>query len=367
MRQTVIHSFLSNYFNDSNYQICPLIGDASNRAYCRVVHNNLTYLLMDAPPDKESVSEFIQIGELFGNYIHTPAIFNKDIASGLLLLEDFGNTEFAQLIGQIDQGGSDDKLYYRAFVALKNLHQLSGELLNTQLRPYSAQDYEREMTLFSEWFLPFVGIQLSDDFNALQWHKFCAKLIDDILRAPIVAVHRDYHSRNLMVKQDGELGVIDFQDAKAGHYGYDVVSLLRDAYINKNDEWVAAQLKRYFLLMQNTELNNIGKNVVYQNYDAFLLDVNIIGVQRALKVLGIFVRLFERDGKSRYLANLPKVWVDLLTQMQYIAFNLPSNQSGEQSVQIYQTFYHYLLRIDGAVKQKFAAIGVMADAQISDN
>ena len=167
------------------------------------------------------------------------------------------------------------------------------------------------MDLFSEWFIPYIGVELEQTL----WENLKSALITEILSQPQVVVHRDYHSRNLMQDQADHtrLGVIDFQDAVVGSYTYDLVSLVRDAYVEWPESQVTSWVQDCWQLQKQAGLKTADNAAQFEN------DVNVMGVQRHLKVLGIFIRLFERDGKSRYLADIPKVMRDLIFELEWLA------------------------------------------------
>lgn len=291
------------------FKVESLAGDASFRRYHRIYLPDLdangspiTYLLMDAPPEKESVVEFVKVAEIMTAAVNVPDIIARDIERGFLLLQDFGTVEFAHLIR--DEAGDVDAYYTQALQTLVSLQSLSTEV---ELPPYDDAKLSDEMALFTEWFLPYVGAELGDEAKGI-WQNFKTYLLDEIATQPKVVVHRDYHSRNLMADKGSDaLGVIDFQDALIGAYTYDLVSLVRDAYISFDEHWVNAKIGEFHLLK--------GLNI---SLDEFTKQVNIMGVQRHLKVLGIFIRLSQRDGKDRYLADIPKVMRDLTNELAWL-------------------------------------------------
>lgn len=293
-----------------DYRIESLAGDASFRRYHRIhvsgeQGDNTTYLLMDAPPDKESVIEFMNVADIMTGAVNVPDIIAHDVGRGFLLLQDFGTVEFAHLIRQ---DISQVDVYYTQ--ALQTLAQLQTLPMDVRLPLYDDDKLSLEMDLFTEWFLPYVGVSMTDEMQDV-WQKFKNDLIKQIMRQPKVVVHRDYHSRNLMVDKGSDaLGVIDFQDALIGAYSYDLVSLLRDAYVDFDEKWVNEKMAEFHAIKAlNISLGN------------FIKDVNIMGIQRHLKVLGIFIRLSQRDGKDRYLADIPKVMTDLLAELSWLQAN----------------------------------------------
>lgn len=305
-RQDEMMTFLNANLSNG-FRVETLAGDASFRRYHRIyvstnVSESNTYLLMDAPPEKESVFEFVNAAEILTSAVNVPDIIARDMDRGFLLLQDFGTVEFAHLIH--DDAGNVDTYYTKALQTLADLQALP---IDVNLPAYGDDKLSTEMDLFIEWFLPYIGVSMTQDVRRM-WQKFQSDLIEQIDRQPKVVVHRDYHSRNLMMdKGSNALGVIDFQDAVIGAYSYDLVSLVRDAYIDFDETWVNAKIGEYHAIKSlNISL------------DDFIRDVNIMGVQRHLKVLGIFIRLSKRDGKHRYLDDVPKVMKDLWAELAWL-------------------------------------------------
>lgn len=317
-RTDLMKVFLDEFFDDE-YQVISLPGDASFRRYHRIVQGDTTYLLMDAPPKKESVVEFINVNHIMGQVVNTPDILKQDIANGFLLLQDFGEVEFAHLIKADDD---NNELYHRALLTLKDIQLIDINGIN--IPPYSDEKYDTEMNLFVEWFLPYINEKNDDEL----WAKLKTAVIADIQTQPKVLVHRDYHSRNLMQdKNSDQLGVIDFQDALTGAYTYDLVSLVRDAYIDVHEVWVNHQIKAFYELIKPTV-----------DLQEFTKQTNIMGVQRHLKVLGIFIRLYQRDEKQKYLGNIPKVMNDLIIELEWLKENHTNPIYGE-----FLAFIHKIL------------------------
>lgn len=317
-RTDLMKVFLDEFFDDE-YQVISLAGDASFRRYHRIVQGDTTYLLMDAPPDKESVVEFIEVAKIMGRVVNTPDILKQDIANGFLLLQDFGNVEFAHLI---KTDSDNHELYHQALRAIKDIQSI--DIHNINIPPYSDEKYDTEMNLFDEWFLPYIDEKNDNEL----WEKLKTAVIAEIQTQPKVLVHRDYHSRNLMQdKNSDRLGIIDFQDALIGAYSYDLVSLVRDAYIDVDEDWVNRQIKAFYELIEPTV-----------DFQEFTKQTNIMGVQRHLKVLGIFIRLYKRDEKQKYLSNIPKVMNDLVIELKWLKENHENPIYGE-----FLAFIHKIL------------------------
>ncbi|WP_410472267.1 aminoglycoside phosphotransferase family protein [Faucicola mancuniensis] len=313
-RDTDLHAWLSQIFADQHFEHHRLAGDASFRSYHRLTVDNEKYIVMDAPPAKESVKEFIAVDTLMADFVHVPKLVAVNETQGFIVLEDLGATDFADKIG-VDTTTTEN-LYQKAMQTILKIQQIPLEnaknLQNHVLPNYDETLLKREMALFDEWFLPYINVTLDEKSQQL-WQNVQNTIVEQVTNHQQVVVHRDFHSRNLMIVNNDltqDLGVIDFQDAVIGSYTYDLASLLRDAYINFDENWVNEKLTKFY------ELANIDVD-----FNQFKTDFNVMSMQRHLKVLGIFVRLFQRDGKNRYLANLPKVFADLLFSLENLTNN----------------------------------------------
>lgn len=274
----------------------PASSDASFRRYFRVdAADGGTLIVMDAPPPQEDVQPFIQVAKLFGaTGVTVPQILAQDVEHGFLLLSDLGSTTYLKQL----QPDTAHKLYIDAIDSLV--------LLQAQSRPGQLPEYDRallhrELMLFPEW---YIGKHLKatlDDKQQADLNQVFETLLANNLAQPQVYVHRDYHSRNLMVLDKGNPGILDFQDAVYGPITYDLVSLLRDAYIQWDEEMVLDWAIRYWERARRAGLP------VSHDIDAFYRDFEFMGLQRHLKVLGIFARLYYRDGKDSYLNDIPLV------------------------------------------------------------
>jgi hypothetical protein len=296
-RLALIHDWVSGTLGLHPTLIEPASSDASFRRYFRVTERTgRTSIVMDAPPGKEDVRPYLKVsGLLEGIGVHVPHVHQADIGQGLLLLEDLGSTQY---LTRLDAGDDPERLYGDALDTLADI-QVKGRDAAAELAPYDREALMREMSLMPEWFCSrHLGLASSaaDDSVIRTAFEF---LITEGLAQPTVFVHRDYHSRNLMLTTQRNPGVIDFQDALRGPTGYDLVSLLKDCYISwpreRVERWVSAYRAR--LAARGGPAGRDERE--------FLRWFDLIGVQRHIKVLGIFARLWYRDGKNGYLRDLP--------------------------------------------------------------
>lgn len=289
--------WLTTEINPIN-QVTPLTGDASFRRYFRITTSAKSYIAMDAPPHRESCRPFVAISQDLQTVgINTPHIFASHIDDGFLLLSDFGDV----LLNHIITDNNVDAWYQLCFDHLL-LIQRHTQLPNYPLTQYNdgLYSYYEESSWFLTWYLQqYKKIQLS--------HQELAELereIHLIAKAaneqPRVVVHRDYHSRNIMVINNNSLGILDFQDAVIGPITYDIVSLLRDCYIDWPIERVHHWLRQYHQCLCQESLLQV-------SFDQFLRWFDWIGLQRHLKCAGLFVRLHLRDNKPAYLQYIPRV------------------------------------------------------------
>lgn len=270
----------------------PASSDASFRRYFRVKTSTEQFIVMDAPPAKENIEAFVRVAKLLTqSQINVPAIFRQNLADGFLLLEDFGSQCFLDRLN--DSTASD--LYQSAFDSLFKL-QSQTPTQDSGLPSYDEALLHRELAIFDEWFLE----QLLDiSIPSAVWQTIRSLLTASALEQPRCCVHRDYHSRNLMVLDNDSPGVIDFQDAVIGPITYDLVSLLRDCYIAWPEQQVEQWALNYFERLQQAALVNCSQAQFKRWFD-------LMGLQRHLKAIGIFSRLHLRDGKSNYLDDIPR-------------------------------------------------------------
>ncbi|MDV2860236.1 phosphotransferase [Psychrobacter sp. CAM01] len=316
-RQQQLHDWLQAVFTEQTFDLQSLPGDASARQYHRLQLTTepqsqaARYIVMDSADEQDAMRQFINVAKLMAPVINVPTLIAQDVAKGFLVLQDFGTVEFAHLLVKATPEQVDCH-YQLAMQTLVALQTLSVEQAKSehQLPDYDSALLDREMDLFSEWFMPYIGVAVDPKL----WHALKAVLIQEILQQPAVVVHRDYHSRNLMQDQadHSRLGVIDFQDAVIGAYTYDLVSLLRDAYVEWSEPQISAWTRDFWQLQKQAGLSTAADIAQFEN------DMNVMGVQRHLKVLGIFVRLSQRDGKDRYLADIPKVMRDFMVELEWL-------------------------------------------------
>ena len=299
-----------------------LSGDASFRRYFRVRGeggggrdgngrdgHGWCYIAVDAPPEREDCRPFIRISGVFAKAgVRTPAVIAADPEAGFMLLEDFGDDLYLPALRGCQKTKDEkraDALYRQAIDALVRIQAGVG---GGDLKPYSREELRRELELFPEWFCQSL-LKVTPDAAARRMLDDVFTVLEDAaLAQPQVAVHRDYHSRNLMLLKtaaDGP-GILDFQDALTGAYTYDLVSLLRDCYIRWSDTLVQRWAGYYFAQAAAAGVVPAARSGELRR------DFDLMGVQRHLKVLGVFARLYIRDKKSEYLADIPLVTAYIL-------------------------------------------------------
>ncbi|HEY2781914.1 MAG TPA: phosphotransferase [Steroidobacteraceae bacterium] len=278
--------------------IAPASVDASFRRYFRVTRNSDSYIVMDAPPDKEDSAPFLTVARILGGMnLNVPIVLARDMARGFLLLSDLGSQQYLDALAE---DGAADRLYQDALNALRTM-QTADARASLRLPRYDRPLLMREMQLLPEWFLHrHLGLELGTAEHAMLDALF-GSLVDAALSQPAVFVHRDYHSRNLLVSSHNSPGILDFQDAVWGPVTYDLVSLLKDCYI----AWPPARVRAWALAYRESLLTaGFALNATAAE---FIRWFDLMGLQRHIKVLGIFARLFYRDGKAQYLKDLPRV------------------------------------------------------------
>ncbi|MBT2989122.1 MAG: phosphotransferase [Candidatus Thiodiazotropha sp. (ex Ctena orbiculata)] len=278
----------------SDFTFEPASNDASFRRYFRIHGDGSSYVAMDAPPDREDSGPFVMVAEAFESIgLNVPHIYARDLSQGFMLLEDLGSELYLDKL--TDE--TVDRLYGDALGALATL-QACGPRQHLPL--YDRALLMREMALFRDWLLAEeLKLSLTDAEHAMLDRVFDL-LADNALQQPQVCVHRDYHSRNLMVTERHNPGILDFQDAVIGPVTYDLVSLLRDCYVSWPAERVEAWAMGYFQLAVQSGI------LLGEHETQFMNWFDLMGVQRHLKASGIFARLNHRDGKPGYLHDIPR-------------------------------------------------------------
>lgn len=273
-------------------EILPLAGDASFRRYFRVVHGERTAVLMDAPPQHEDVRPFVAVAEWLSSVgLTAPEILARDLEQGLLLLGDFGNWRLREILD--DDPSRERELYELATDVLVHLHQhapMQG------LPVHGLDQWLEELKLFTQWYCPAVGLDVDDAGYQRAWREALEPVANDGLGP--VTVLRDYHAENLMLVQGREgiahFGLLDFQDALAGHPAYDLASVLEDARRDVSPEIERIMIDRYVLATGNAQ--------------EFERAYWTLAAQRNTRILGVFTRLWKRDNKPHYTHFQPRMW-----------------------------------------------------------
>ena len=274
--------------------IAPASSDASFRRYFRVGAKGRDYIVMDAPPAHEDCRPFVAVAKLFADAgVHVPRVLAQDLEQGFLLLSDLGNTTYLSALSE----ASARELYLASNDALIRIQQASRPSV---LPEYDRALLTRELMLFPDWYVAkHLGVEMKDEQKAILDTVF-ERILGNNLAQPQVYVHRDWHSRNLMVS-DPNPGILDFQDAVYGPITYDLASIYRDAYIQWDEEMQLDWVIRYW------EKARAARLPVREDFGEFWRDFEWMGAQRHIKVLGIFARLYHRDGKDGYLKDMPLV------------------------------------------------------------
>jgi len=276
-----------------NYTLTSASEDASFRSYQRLQQGENSWIVMNAPPDKEPCDRFIEIAtKLRQAGLSAPEVIDQNLELGFLLLTDLGETPYLSALN----ANSKVTLYVDALDALL---QMQVKVSSHSLPGYNRELLNQEMDLFPDWFLgELLGIQLNE-LQQKQWSSVKQTLIQNALEQPQLFVHRDYHSRNLMKIEANNPGIIDFQDAVCGPITYDLVSILRDCYIDWPIDEVESLALDYYHAAKAQALVDVEPQ-------QFLNWFNLMGIQRHLKAVGIFSRLKIRDGKNGYLNDIPR-------------------------------------------------------------
>jgi N-acetylmuramate 1-kinase len=293
-RLATLNNWIAAQYPGSEFTIAPASADASFRRYFRVSFPERSLIAMDAPPTQEDCSPFLHVARLFLKAgVYVPEILAQDLEQGFLLLTDLGRTTYLNVLDEHNAR----TLYLSAIDSLIKIQLASraGELPD-----YNEALLTRELKLFPDWYVAKWRKHPLHERQAAILDEMFSLVLENNLAQPKVYVHRDYHSRNLMVS-DPNPGILDFQDAVYGPITYDLVSLFKDAYISWDEEQVLDWVIRYWEKARTAGLP------VHRDFGEFFRDFEWMGVQRHLKVLGIFARLYFRDGKDGYLNDLPLV------------------------------------------------------------
>lgn len=294
-RQQALQTWLVQALQKDNFTLTPASSDASFRRYFRIHFPEITLIAMDAPPPQEDCRPFVKVAQqLLTAGLNVPQVIAQNIEQGFLVLGDLGNDTY---LSQLNQQTAPS-LYQDATKALVKMQLASQPGL---LPEYDEALLSREMQLFPDWYIAkHLNATLSEAQQQVL-NKTFSVLNQNIIAQPKVTVHRDYHSRNLMVTESNNPGILDFQDAVYGPITYDLVSLLKDAYIAWEEELIIDWAVRYWQAAKKAGLP------VSEDFSEFYRDFEWMGAQRHIKVLGIFARLYHRDGKDGYLKDIPLV------------------------------------------------------------
>jgi aminoglycoside/choline kinase family phosphotransferase len=304
-------------------EIVPLAGDASFRRYFRVADGGRTAVLMDAPPETEDSRPFLAVGDALDGFgFSVPRPHGIDLDAGLILLDDFGDARATPVLAAAPE--RERATYEMAIDLLVDLHRHPSP----PLRPYSEAELLREVRLLPEWYLPAVGLTEAAGYDAA-WGATWGAVVAETAAAPVLTL-RDYHADNLMLLDRPGirgLGLLDFQDALAGHPAYDLVSLLQDARRDVSRDLEEAMIECY----------TAGRGIA--DAAAFRAAYEVLGAQRNTKIIGIFTRLRDRDGRSGYVERLPRLWrllegnlrhPALATVAAWFAANVPPSARAER-------------------------------------
>ena len=299
-RYQLLEIWVKNQFPARSFSLSPASADASFRRYFRIKFSDKsapkTIIVMDAPPQHEDCVSFLHVANIFSAAnVHVPEILAKDLEQGFLLLSDLESTTYLEAIGV--NSSVADNLYHDAIDALIRIQSAS---CSGELPDFDETLLLNELNMFPDWYLEkHLKVELNTNQKE-ELNKCFTKIIENNIAQPKVYVHRDFHSRNLMVTSPNP-GIIDFQDAVYGPITYDLASLFKDAYIYLGEEKILDWVIRYWEKARKAELP------VARDFSDFYRDFEWMGVQRHIKILGIFARLCYRDGKNNYLRNMPMV------------------------------------------------------------
>ncbi|MGB1262804.1 MAG: aminoglycoside phosphotransferase family protein [Cognaticolwellia sp.] len=295
LRTTALLHWLEQHFSSKQITLTPLSGDAGFRRYFRFQHQNQSYIAVDAPADFSNNAAFVKVQKILQALgVNVPDIQALDLKQGFLCLNDFGD----QLLSDHLSDETMHSYYTQAIAELKKMLKCPAAVVDN-LPYYDEKFVKTELAIFSDWLLEqHLGIYLTEVEKSQLTCCFDV-LITAITEQPKVFMHRDYHSRNIMLLEDKKLGIIDFQDAVQGPIVYDLVSLLRDCYVRWPNELIAPLIESYRQQVKNEFLS---EKITQEKWQYWF---DLTGLQRHIKASGIFARLHHRDNKSGYLADIP--------------------------------------------------------------
>ncbi len=305
-REEQLRSWVSKQLG-SDVTFSPVKGDASFRRYYRVKYKNLPYIAVDTPPDTENNDAFVAISTIFERQgLIVPEILSFQQQDGFMLLSDLGETLLIDMLHDDDA----QEWYRRSFLTLRLIQACPVQVYDS-FPPFNQAFITKECQIFDEWCLEkLLALKLSPKEKAMMGNLY-KQFFNIFSQQPQVVTHRDFHARNLMISRTGDIGVIDFQDAMLAPITYDIVSMLKDCYIAWPVDKRLSWLKMYFDMLQEEQ-------AIECSFEDFIVWFDWVGLQRHLKVLGVFSRLKIRDHKESYLADTPRI-------MNYIKEILPHN------------------------------------------
>jgi N-acetylmuramate 1-kinase len=288
--------------NLNTYKIEALPADASNRRYYRLSDNNVTYILMDAPPKQENITQFLNVKDILADIeLSVPKVLFQDIENGFLILEDFGNNTYKELLDNKTEENEhldEKKMYERAIDALAHLHQKGPK--NSSLSNFSERKFVDETMIFIDWYVDVLNGGRVSKSMTIKFKEILAHLHNQVKIFQNVVVLRDYHAQNIFWLENEvgvqKVGLIDFQDALIGSPIYDIVSLLQDARRDVSEEIVTSSITRYIKSFPNCSRKDL------------MMVYSILGVQRNLRIIGLFTKIAMKNKNTNYLALLPRVW-----------------------------------------------------------
>ena len=305
LRQKALSQWVCEQLNHHYLELLPIVGDASFRRYFRVYHGDNSFIVMDAPPELEDCHSFVAIVQTFAELgLRVPRVFSYDLTQGFLLLSDFGERLYYHELNSQNA----TRLYAAAWGELLKIQKCRG-ISGWSLAYFDEQFMLRELMAFRDWFLQrYCQLDINRATEKVLQDTFDT-LMQEAVNQPQVCVHRDYHSRNLMLLDDGAVGILDFQDAVIGPVTYDIVSLLRDCYI----DWPVSCVERWLDTFRQQSLDaGILTSVSQQQYTRWF---DLMGMQRHLKAIFIFARKYLRDDDASYLPDIQRA----LNYIQYVA------------------------------------------------